>query len=136
MERIGHSSCLIVDRSLRGFRGCTLIFRENKAAANRKEDPLRKQSPSLVECGKAHAIGMRNNIGHGIHLVAMKDQVLRLIESDDVVTGQLQFFGSTDHGKLGFDFRRIDALRGLTRKAKQDGAVGAMAMTGERQRAV
>src|SRR5882757_7673939 len=136
MKRIGHLSRIIVQRGLHGFLGSTLLVRQNETATDRKEDALEKQMPILVERGKAHSVGMRNNIGHGIHLVTMKNQVLGLIERDGVATVQFQFFGGADHGEPGFYFRRIDAFRGLAGKSKQDGAVRAMAMAGKRKRAV
>ena len=65
----------------------------------------------------------------------MKNQMLRLIECDEVATGQFQFFGATNRGEHGFDSRGIYAFRGLAGKSKQDSAVGAMAMASERERA-
>ena len=118
---------------MRGFRGCSLSVGKNKAAANRKENLLRQQSDIAVEGGKTHAIGMRGNIGDGIHLVAMKYQVLRFIEGDDVVTGQFQFFGGANGGEFRFNLRGIDAFRSFTGESKQDSAVGAMSQTSERQ---
>ena len=72
------------------MRGKTLIFRDDKASADGKEDLLRQQNSIAVECGKAHTVGVRRKISNGIHLITMKDQVLRLVEGDGVMTWQFQ----------------------------------------------
>src|SRR5258708_17935377 len=78
---------------------------------------------------------MRNNFGHRIHLIAMKNQMLRLIECDEVATGQFQLFRAANRGEHGFDSRGIYTFRRLAGKSKKDSAVGAMPMAGERKRA-
>ena len=66
----------------------------------------------------------------------MKNQVLRLIECDEVTTGQFQFFGGANRGEYGFNFCGIYAFRRAAGKSKKDCAVSAMAMAGERKRAI
>ena len=127
MERIWKRSRLIFDRSLRGN---TLVFRNNKTTADGKENPLRKQSSFLVESRKAHAVGMRNNISDGIHLIATENQVLSFFEGDGVETWQVQGSGSTNRGEHRFDLTGIDAFRRLTGQPKEDGPISAMSMTG------
>ena len=66
------------------------------------------KAPSLVESRKAHAVGMRNNISDGIHMIATENQVLSFFEGDGVETWQVQGSGSTNRGeRLRFDLTRI-----------------------------
>jgi hypothetical protein len=58
------------------------------------------------------------------------------IEGDGVVTGQFHFFGGANGSEFRFDLVGINAFRRLTGESKQDGAVGAMSQTSERQRAI
>ena len=62
MKRIGNAPWLASSTAVWSLRGNTLFFRDNKTAANGKEDPLQQQSSVAVERRKAHAVGMRSNV--------------------------------------------------------------------------
>ena len=130
MEGIRHRFDFRIADRLSGLRSSALLLSDDKTAADGKEYPLQEERAVTIECRKTHAVRVRRGTGHRIHLIAMRNQVPALIEGDGMVTRQFQGSLSSNNRELSIDLRRIDAFRGLTGQAQQDGAVGTVSQTG------
>ena len=70
------------------------------------------------------------------HLVAMKDQVARLVEFDSALAGKLDAPGGANCSDCGLNRRGIDGGRLIAGEAEKDRAIGSVAEAGESQRAI
>ena len=94
------------------------------------------RSVSFVEGPEAHAVGVRDDAGDWIHLVAVEEKMLGLEEGNSLAAEKAECSGGTDGDELGFDLRWVYGVGGFAQKAVEDGAVGTVADAGEGERAV
>ena len=117
------------------FRGA-LGLGDDEASADGVEDVFGKKGVNFVEGPEAHAVGVRDDAGDWIHLVAVEEKMLGLEEGNSLAAEKAECSGGTDGDELGFDLRWVYGVGGFAQKAEEDGAVGTVADAGEGERAV
>src|SRR5262249_28596672 len=108
-----------------------LIATHDEAAADRVVVRLPQHTPSRAERAKAHPVRVPWQ-----SLVLHEEQLHRLIEGDLVLAEKLQAAALTDPAHRGDDVIRICGLGLRPLEAGEDGTIGAMPHTGERERAI
>ena len=108
----------------------------DETAAERKEGALRERRAVGVEGGEAETVGMRCAGAGRKHLVAMEEEIARLVEGDDVPARECDVPRGTDGGDGGRNGGGIDRCGFVAGEAKENGAIRGVAHAGESQRAV
>ena len=70
------------------------------------------------------------------HLVDVEQKIERFVEIDLMAAQQADALGGADPLQCGFDRRGIDGVRAHALESQQNGAIGAVAAAGQRQRAI
>jgi len=117
------------------FRGA-LGLGDDEASADGVEDVFGKKGVSFVEGPAAHAVGVGDDAGVWIHLVAVEEKMLGLKEGNGFAAEKAECSGGTDGGEFCFDLRWIYRVGGFAQETEEDSAVGAVADSGEGERAV
>ena len=101
----------------------------------------RRRSNTSPRASSVRAFGIARREAHAIrmarqHLVALEQQIHRLVEGDLVAAQQPQPAAAADARECRLHDRRIESGRIVSLEAQQDGAIGAVPETRQRQRAV
>ncbi len=103
----------------------------DEAAAHGVELVAMHHAAARVERREAHAVGVQRQ-----RLVAVEQQVERLVELDLMRAGQPQPARGADARERGLDRFRLDPVRTVALEPEQHRAVRAVPAPGQRQRAV
>ena len=95
-----------------------------------------RTAPAASNAVKRSAVRMACSRAGRKHLVAVKDQVARLIEFDSAPAGKLDAPGGANCSNCGLNRRGIDGGWLIAGEAEKDRAIGSVAEAGESQRAV
>jgi hypothetical protein len=129
-ERIGNGAVANF-----AFRGA-LDLGDDEAPADGVEDVFGEKSVRFVEGREAHAVGVRDDAGGRIHLVAMEEEMLWLEEGNGFAAEEAEGAYGADGGEFSFDLRGLYCVGGFAKEAEEDGAVGAVADSSEGERAI
>lgn len=107
--------------------GGALCFGDDEASADGVEDLFGKNGVGFVEGCEAHAIGVRDDAGGWIHLVAVEEKMSGLEEGNGFAAQKVECAGGADGGEFCFDLRWVYRVGGFAQKTEEDGAIGAVA---------
>jgi len=116
--------------------GGALCFGDDEASADGVEDLFEKNGVDFVDGRETHAVGVRDDAGSWIHLVAVEEKMLGLEEGNGFAAEKAECSGGTDGGEFCFDLRWIYRVGGFAQETEEDSAVGAVADSGEGERSV